>query len=189
MDDREFILESWRAEAADLFRAGRSAIERADRVLPVVGTVAVAGSIASFANGFPEGFLPLPGLMALALAYVVNSLSDAVAMGLARRRIEEALATELGREVLLYETHVATLRRAGDTPSVMAYVGTAGLLVLGSILAGMVIAIEQTSALGVAVYSIGTLACVVTVLLAVRDERRLWGRANQHYAGIELTDS
>jgi hypothetical protein len=107
-------------------------------------------------------------------------------MGLARKRLEEALAAELGREVLLYETHVAPLRRAENTPSVYGYALVALVFLVGSMVAGFVIALDVNT-LATVCYCVATGPSGLMLALAVRDDRRLWSRAARHYNGLDLT--
>lgn len=180
MDERQFRLETWRSEAHELFRANRAAIERSDRVLPIVATFALGGVAAGLAQGLDEVVLAAPIAIGVSLIYAQNALSDSLVMGLARLRIEQALRSELGYDMLMYETHVAPLRRAGENRSVTGFVVLAGLAFVGSSVAGIVVAADL-GALAGAIFAAVLVAITVVLVLAVRDGQRLWSRAEDHY--------
>src|SRR3954453_15299960 len=161
------MIDGWRGEADLMFNASRACIERADRVLGL-GVTVLTGSVAvGVANDAVEVVLGVPVALGLLISYVMQVYADAVAMGMARKRIEQHLADRLGQEILIYERRVAAERHSHGV-SFVTGIGV-GLLFAGSVAAGLVIALQEDRWWVTAGYAVAAAAASLTTVISWSD--------------------
>jgi hypothetical protein len=102
------LLETWRQEAASFFAANQAARGALERAMGLVFAVAAVGAALST----KDGALPIPAFLWLLLSYVFQQYADLTVLGMARRRLEEAVQRYFhGRPGLIYETYVVDVRK------------------------------------------------------------------------------
>jgi hypothetical protein len=117
MDEK--ALEARLQEAQSLFTAGRACHDRVDRLLSIGVTVLAAASATALANDVPTVLFAVPIALSLLYALVMQIYSDASAMGIARRRLEDEIARAFDQDrPLIFQTVVAPLRHARADPSI-----------------------------------------------------------------------
>ena len=181
MDPEEQLAEARQEEAQALFAAGRAGLERADRLLGLGVSLTAAAAAAGIANGFEQVLLGIPTALSLIYAYVFQVYADVAVMGVGRRRLECVLDMQLGAPALLYETKLAPLRHGDVSPSIPAVQAMYGVLLVGSAIAGGIVAIDIGLA-ALIIYAGSTMFAACCLALAVRDMRRAGPRAEQAVA-------
>jgi hypothetical protein len=178
MNDRSAILQDARVrEAVALLEKQRGLDERADRVVGFGVTILAGGGAVAIANGHAEVLLGAGTLFALLAAYALNLWTRGIALGLARGRLAEVLADQLGEGVLIGEA-VGSLFHMRDNPSLLAiHIGFGGLGVAATA-AGFAQALHQPRWVLI-VFTLATVFDCLLVALAYRDMVRIWPRTRE----------
>jgi hypothetical protein len=142
-DGTAALLESYRVEAGSLFSANQDARRAAERtaffVLTLVGAIVTAG-ITSHSSLVA---LALSPLVLMLMSYMCQQFVDVTVLGAARRVLERRIAEIVGRPVLIYELAVAPVRRERPFGAGVRIMNVAtGLVVVGAVAAGIVVAAE-----------------------------------------------
>lgn len=171
--DTTLLVETYRAEAVALFQAnqaGRAAAERVGSLLIALVAVVVAAGINS---GEERVAIVLPPVILILLSYMFQQYADVSVLGAARKRVEAAIAREVGEHALFYEYAVADIRRGQPlSGSVVLLQWLSGVVLLAAVIACSVIALGHQAWYVVLGYTIVTATALVSAALSYRDMRR-----------------
>lgn len=156
-------------EAAVLLRTNQQRRSQAEATLVLVAVLALAVTAASIALHHPAVFLPFPPVALLLASLVFQQYTDVTVIGVARRQVERSVNAAAGGPALLYETHIAHIRKRRPLVfGVRVLQGLAWAGVVGGAVAGVVIAVGQVWWV-VVVYLMGTIAAATSCAISFHD--------------------
>lgn len=163
MDDRaRTLLETRRAEALALLQANQFGRARAARTLLCALLSAGVAAIVAIAADEWAVAIPVPSLMFVLLSAAFQQFADVTVLGAARARLERAVNAQLGGAGLVYESHVARIRKR---PPLVG--GVRLLQALGVVLGTIVVVVGTAAAFDGRPAWLSLLYCVVTIAAAV----------------------
>jgi hypothetical protein len=141
LGDREKqLIETRRAEAMALYATGHAYNARNDQLVAAGVAVIAAAAALSVKSHIDEVLLGIPVAFLLLATYAAQVDTDMRIIAVARQRLEDVLADQLGAPALIYQSHAAQFRRGRYIRGIIwvRYVllaGAAGAGVNGAIVA------------------------------------------------------
>lgn len=131
-------------EARSLFELNQRRRGRAEGTLLMATVVSVAAAVVALAARRPEVLLPLPPTVLALAALAFQQYADVTVLGAARQSLEDELLRRLGAEALVYERHVARVRKETRLSlSVRAVQSLGWATALGAAALGAALAVGQ----------------------------------------------
>lgn len=133
------------AEAQSLFRLNHDRRESAERVLLLANGLPFAAAFVAIATRRTRSLLPVPAGMLLLYSIAFQHYTEVSVVGVARAQLERLVNAEVeSGDVLIYETHVAPIRKRRPlVGSVRALQACGRGLVALSVIAGQVAAARE----------------------------------------------
>jgi hypothetical protein len=178
MPDPDFVAETYRAEAASLFAANQDSRRAAERtaffVLTLIG-VAVAAGISAHSDLVALALSPLTLIL---MSYMCQQYVDVTVLGAAREILEKRLAAALGTPGLIYELAVSPTRQGPPFTTSQRILNVAtGLVVIGAVVAGIVVAAEGQRWYWEVLFIASTCISALSLAASFRDMNRAGAEA------------
>lgn len=181
----EALLETYRSEATALLSANqesrRGAEQTAFFVLTVIGAAAAAGISANSS----VVALALAPLTLMLTSFMCQQYVDVTMLGAARKILEKRVAEKLGKPAMFYELAVSPARHGRPfKASALILNLTTGLVVLGAVMAGVVVAADGQRWYWEVIFSFSTAISLASLVLSFRDMLRAESHAAELIAGL-----
>jgi hypothetical protein len=167
------LLATRREEAAALLAINQRTRGLATGILTASLIIALTAGLVALASHKSAVLIPVPSVLLLLSALAFQQFAEVSVTGAARRLLEHAINSHLDGTGLLYETHLARIRKRQPlvgSVRVLQCVWAAG--VLGMIGAGGIAAYEQPAAWPPVPYTVFTIASMLACGSSYRDMLR-----------------
>jgi hypothetical protein len=171
-------------EARTLLVLNQRRRARAESVILLAAALTAVAAVIALATEREQVLLPVPATVLALLALAFQIYADVTVIGAARERLEADLRQRLGAEALLYESHVADVRKNFPLVRSVRVTQAAGWAAAFAVaIAGAVISAEQ-AAWAAAVYGCSVMVACALCVLSFRAMRRSGDVAREAFSGV-----